>query len=115
MAGGFLQQGRKALGDRTVRQQDILEHDRAGSSVPVEDAGVEAGFVAEGSVEAGRVDAERIGHLGDAQCIISARVEQALRGRHSIFRIETARPAARAGYFFISHYIILDAVARPVM
>ena len=65
--------------------------------VAVEDAGVEAGLVAKGGVEAGWVDAEGFGDLRDADGVVAAGVEEVLGGGDGLVGVEAAWPATGAG------------------
>jgi hypothetical protein len=58
---------------------------------------IEAGLVAEGGVEAGRVDAEGVGDVRDTDGVVAAGVEEALGGGDRLIRIEAAGTSAGSG------------------
>ena len=64
--------------------------------IAIEDALVQRRLAAEGGVEAGRVDAQGLGQVGDAHGVVAFGVEEPLGGRHGLVCIETARPPTPA-------------------
>lgn len=60
-AGGLLQHVGQGVGQRAGGVQELWQRDGPGLRVAVEDARVQAGLAAEGGVETGRVDAQRLG------------------------------------------------------
>jgi hypothetical protein len=65
----------------------------------IENAGVEAGLVAEGGVEARRVDPQRFRDVRDADRIVASSMKEAAGSRNRLVGLETPRPTARAGCF----------------
>ncbi len=79
LRGRLLRQG-SGLSDGPVGAQDIVEGIGPGLDPMIQNAGVQAGLVAKGGVEARRVDPQRLGDVGDADGVVSARVEEMLGG-----------------------------------
>lgn len=94
LASGLLEQQCKRVGYRAIRIQKVCKTDRAGAGVPVENACVEARLATEGGVETGRVDAESIGQVRDADGVVAVDVEQALGDSNRLVEIETTGAAA---------------------
>lgn len=105
--GGLFQHRRQAFGDRAVRPQQVRKGNCFGNGVAFENASVEAGFVAESGVEAGRVDANGCRNVRYADSIVAARVEQALGSSHTLVGIEAAWTTARAQFICSDHYIFI--------
>lgn len=102
----LLQHSRNGFGDGDVGAQNVRERDRFSFRPIIEHALVKAGFAAESGVKAGRIDAERVGDIGDADRVITAFMEKLLRSRHRRLGIEITRSAAGAGFICSNHYKI---------
>lgn len=92
---GLLQQSGQRFGHRATRLQDRAQGNAFGVGIAVEDAGKEPGLAPESGVEAGRIDAERLREVGDADRVVAARVKQALGRGDGLLGIEAARATAR--------------------
>jgi hypothetical protein len=93
---GFHQDRSERFGNRATGLEDLTERHAVGAGVALKDTSIEPGLAPEGSVEAGRIDAERVREIGDADVVVAARVKQALGDGDSVLRVKAARAAAGA-------------------
>lgn len=98
-ASGFLEHRCKGFAHRPVRKQEIFKGNCVGAGIAVENAGVEPGLVAECGIETGRVDADGVGDVSNADSIVAASVEEALGRSNRLVRIETTWPATNTAMF----------------
>jgi hypothetical protein len=103
-AGGFLQHGSEGFGHGPVRLQYVVQGNGPGAGPVIENAAVKTGLVAERCVEARRVDAERLGNVGDADRIVAARMEKMLGSGERLLRIEAPGPTSPFRIICSTHY-----------
>lgn len=103
----FLEHYGDALRHRTVRTQDICKRNGAVVRIPVDDPLIKTRLASEGRIEAGCVDAQRVGHVRHTDSFISPGMEQVLSSRDGLINIEFARATSRSNSFFSHDYKII--------
>lgn len=114
-ACSFLKHRRQRFRYRPVGSKDVVQGNCAGARPSLQDSSVKPGLVAEGGIKARWIYAERLSHLGDANGIVAARMEELLSRSDRLLPIEAPRAASATSCFCISHYINLDRTLSGIM
>ncbi|VTN08897.1 Uncharacterised protein [Raoultella terrigena] len=101
----IVQHGHQTLHHRTVIAQKFRKGNRPGAAIAIQHAVIKAELAAKRGVEAGRIDAERLCQVGNADRVIAPRVKKVLRNFNGLQRIKLTRASRGAALFCSIHYI----------